>query len=417
MNLPASPSGRACRDVVLAAMLVTLCRVVPAHCLAAATGASSHISNSGVRASLAADPVVDGAYVQAQLAYLVTRDPRREAGQDTDLPRARNGHDEFAADWLAALRSDLHGLPLRVARQTFRLPGFRGRPPKTPGVNLIVTVPGTTRPREWVLLVAHYDGTPFTTQSAFDDGSGCAILLGVARAMAPLWRLHRPARTVAFVLFDGEEQGLIGSFSYARVYRQGAPYRIVALYNEEQNGVGYPIRPFGLATNPTLPEHVFVTPQRHGSRWTPPTAPRFWPALRRFTAALVRARERAFAALHAVYPQLSYRPALSTPVFRHADEDLVPVGDDTIGGSDEVPFEHLGLPTVTFVSNYDYYARHHHPWSYPYDSARDTMALLERTATGAAQPSSALAAALALPGQLTVAMLRDRTWGSDVGLA
>jgi hypothetical protein len=68
------------------------------------------------------------------------------------------------------------------------------------------------------------------------------------------------------------------------------------------------------------------------------------------------------------------------------------------------------------VSNYDYYARHHHPWSYPYDTARDTMALLERTATGAAQPSSALAAALALPGQLTVEMLRDGAWGSDVAV-
>src|SRR5918911_5508763 len=137
MNLPAALSGRASRDVVLAAMLLTLCRV-SAHDLAQATGASAHISNSGARATLAADPVVDGAYVQAQLAYLVTRDPRREAGQDTDLPRTRNGHDEFAADWLAALRSDLYGLPLQVSRQTFRLPGFRGRPPKTPGVNLIV---------------------------------------------------------------------------------------------------------------------------------------------------------------------------------------------------------------------------------------------------------------------------------------
>jgi hypothetical protein len=235
--------------------------------------------------------------------------------------------------------------------------------------------------------------------------------------MAPLWRLRRPARTVAFVLFDGEEQGLIGSFSYARVYRHGAPYRIVALYNEEQNGVGYPIRPFGLATNPTLPEHMFVTPQRHGSRWARPAAPRFWPALRRFVAALARARDRAFAALHAVYPQLSYRPAIRAPIFTPADEHLMPIADDTIGGSDEVPFEHLGLPTVTFVSNYDYYDRHHHPWSYPYDSARDTIALLERTAAGAVRPSPALAAALALPGQLTVAMLRDSTWGSDVGLA
>src|SRR5205823_12861996 len=167
---------------------------------------------------------------------------------------------------------------------------------------------------EWVLLVAHYDGTPVTTQSAFDDGSGCAILLGVARAMAPRWRLHRPARTVAFVLFDGEEQGLIGSSYDARLYRQGAPYRVVALYNEEQNGVGYPIRPFGLAANPTLPEHVFVTPQRHGSRWTRAVPPRLWPAVRRFTAALVRARGRAFAALRAVYPQLSYRHATAPPV-------------------------------------------------------------------------------------------------------
>ena len=416
MNMPTSPSGRASRDVVLAAMLLTLCSLVPAQRLAEAAGAGSRISSSRTLASPAADPVVDGAYVQAQLAYLVTRDPRREAGQDTDLPRARNGHDEFAADWLAALRSDLSGLPLQVRRQTFRLPGFRGRPPRRPGVNLIVTIPGTTRPREWVLLVAHYDGMPFTTQSAFDDGSGCAILLGVARAMAPLWRLHRPARTVAFVLFDGEEQGLIGSLYYARVYRQGAPYRIVALYNEEQNGVGYPIRPFGLAANPTLPEHVLVTPQRHGSHWAAPVAPRFWPAVRRFTAALVRARGRACTALHAVYPQLSYRPAIVAPVFTPADEHLVSIGDDTIGASDEAPFERLGLPTATFVGNYDRYARHHHPWSYPYDTARDTVALLERTAVGAARPSYALAAALALPGQLTVAMLRDRAWGSDVGL-
>ena len=172
-------------------------------------------------------------------------------------------------------------------------------------------------------------------------------------------------------------------------------------------------RPFGLAANPNLPEHVFVTPQQHGSRWARAVPPRFRPALRTFMAALVRARDRAFAALHTVYPQLSYRPAIAAPVFTPADEHLVSIGDDTIGASDEAPFERLGLPTATFVGNYDRYARHHHPWSYPYDSARDTMALLERTAAGAARPSPALAAALALPGQITVAMLRDSAWGSN----
>src|SRR5947209_8776833 len=82
-------------------------------------------------------------------------------------------------------------------------------------------------------------GPPWGTESAVDPGSGCAIALGVARAMPPLWRRRRPARTVALILFDGEEQGLVGSFYAARHYRQGAPYRVVALYNEEQNGVGY----------------------------------------------------------------------------------------------------------------------------------------------------------------------------------
>src|SRR5438067_13255389 len=103
MDLPPLLSGRASRGVVLAALLLMLCSLVPAHRLAEATG--SRISSSRALASPAADPVVDGAYVQAQLAYLVTRDPRREAGEDTDLPRVRNGHDALAADWLGAPRS------------------------------------------------------------------------------------------------------------------------------------------------------------------------------------------------------------------------------------------------------------------------------------------------------------------------
>ena len=363
--------------------------------------------------SRSAVPVVSGAYIQAQLAFLSTRDPRREAGQDTGLPRSRNGHDEFAADWLAELRRDLAGLPLQVAYERFRLPGFPKRPPRTPGANLIVTIPGTTRSREWVLVVAHYDGTPTTTQSAYDDASGCAIMLGVARALAPMWRRQRPARTVAFILFDGEDQGLIGSLYHARVYQAGASYRIVALYNEEQNGVGYPVRPFGLAANPTLPEHVLVTPRRQGSFYARPVAPRDGPEIDRFSAALARARSRAFAALRRVYARLTYRPNVTAPVFTPADERLVPIGDDTVGGSDEAPFERLGLPAATFAGNYDYYTRHHHAWSYPYDTALDTMALLERTAAGAPRPSPALAAALALPGQMTVEMLTGSAWGAE----
>ena len=378
--------------------------VLPISNTPAASCASSRAAGSG-------EPTVDGSYVQAQLVRLATHDPFREAGQGMGLPPTRNGHDAFAADWLAELRMNLVGLPVRATHQAFRLPGFRGRPPKTPGSNLIITIPGTTRAREWILLVAHYDGTPITTESAFDDASGCAVLLGIARAMAPLWRQHRPARTIAFVLFDGEEQGLIGSFAYAQSYREGAPYRIVALYNEEQNGVGYPVRPYGAANNPTLPEYVFVTPQHNGSRWAPAQPAALWPELRGFVSALSDARKRAFAALRAVYPRLVYQPGGAVPIFTTADESRVPIADDTLGGSDEAPFERLGLPTATFAGNFDYYEQRHHPWSYPYDTPLDTVALLERTASGSSQPSTALAAALALPGQLTVAMLTGGAWG------
>src|SRR5437660_5818621 len=61
-------------------------------------------------------------------------------------------------------------------------------------------------------------------------------------------RARLPGLTVEFVLFDAEEQGLIGSNAYTFNYRHGAvmPHPVYMI-NEEQSGIGYPIRPFGLA--------------------------------------------------------------------------------------------------------------------------------------------------------------------------
>src|ERR1700694_2671697 len=50
--------------------------------------------------------IVDGAYVQKELATLVTSYQHREAGQDVGASQSLNGHDEFAAAWLAELRSN-----------------------------------------------------------------------------------------------------------------------------------------------------------------------------------------------------------------------------------------------------------------------------------------------------------------------
>jgi len=71
---------------------------------------------------------------------------------------------------------------------------------------------------EYVVVSAHYDhlGTvgDRTQFGADDNASGVAALLESARALAAA--KTRPRRSILFVSFDSEEEGLLGSFYYAR---------------------------------------------------------------------------------------------------------------------------------------------------------------------------------------------------------
>lgn len=79
------------------------------------------------------------------------------------------------------------------------------------GENIVATLPGTTVTTTSVILCAHYDSIA-VSPGAEDDGSGVAAVLEIADIM------HRYSfnTTVKFILFSGEEQGLLGSLSYAR---------------------------------------------------------------------------------------------------------------------------------------------------------------------------------------------------------
>src|SRR5207249_5422512 len=50
-----------------------------------------------------------------------------------------------------------------------------------------------------------------------DNGSGIATTLGAAEAI--MRSGQRPRRTIRFVLFTGEEQGLDGSFAYVKEHK------------------------------------------------------------------------------------------------------------------------------------------------------------------------------------------------------
>jgi hypothetical protein len=98
-------------------------------------------------------------------------------------------------------------------------------PHAPPGIgrNVLGMIPGTdpTLAREWVVIGAHYDhlgegGTPNSMapgeraihNGADDNASGVAAMLRAAEQMAAG---PRPARSVLFAAFTGEESGLLGS--------------------------------------------------------------------------------------------------------------------------------------------------------------------------------------------------------------
>jgi hypothetical protein len=81
--------------------------------------------------------------------------------------------------------------------------------------NVVAEIRGRERPEEVVLLGAHLDAWDLGT-GALDNGCNVALLIDVARQMRALGL--RPRRTLRFVLWNGEEQGLLGSWAYARAH-------------------------------------------------------------------------------------------------------------------------------------------------------------------------------------------------------
>ncbi len=355
-------------------------------------------------------PTVDPGYIYDQLFYMATHFQRRESGYDNNLPVTVNGHDEFAAYWQAEMLRDLQGFGAQARHDPFPLAGWQGRPAVVNAFNVEVTVPGVTQAEQMVVIGCHYDGEASSTQSANDDGSGCAIELGVAKALATYWRAHHlyPARTLRFVIFDAEEQGLYGSFHYLNQTINGDIANVTAMINEEQNGIGYPLRFLGKASNPTLPTTLFVTPLHDNQVYsnTQDFTPAQTQSITSFRTLMGQAAPAAFAAFRTLgYGSLTYRDdqnrPVTQPIFTQQDLSDAQEQDDTLASSDQYPFSLAGTPSLMIIGNYSYYDQNPPPWSYPYDQPQDTIQLMNIYADGAESEAKALELSLALPGMLT----------------
>lgn len=98
--------------------------------------------------------------------------------------------------------------------------------------NVVAELPGAEKRDEVVLLGAHLDSWDLGT-GALDNGVNCALVIEAARAIAAG---PRPKRTIRFVLFTGEENGLLGSLGYVRAHRTEMDRHVAVLIHDIGDG-------------------------------------------------------------------------------------------------------------------------------------------------------------------------------------
>src|SRR5580658_4573536 len=94
------------------------------------------------------------------------------------------------------------------------IPNQIGGPIKTS--NVIAEIRGSEKPDEFVILGAHLDSWELGT-GALDNGCNAALVVDALRAIKASGL--KPRRSIRFILFSGEEEGLLGSRAYAIAHR------------------------------------------------------------------------------------------------------------------------------------------------------------------------------------------------------
>jgi hypothetical protein len=88
-------------------------------------------------------------------------------------------------------------------------PGFQS-------ANVIAEIRGSEKSKEFVILGAHLDSWELGT-GALDNGCDAALVIEALRAIKRSG--VQPKRTIKFMLYSGEEQGMIGSAAWERKHR------------------------------------------------------------------------------------------------------------------------------------------------------------------------------------------------------
>lgn len=141
----------------------------------------------------------------------------------------------LARAWIAG---EFAALGLAISEPTFNFPPG-GTP--APIANVVGFWQGTQTPDEWIVVGGHYDSRnannspsgAAVTPGADDNASGCSGVIEAARAIVPF----RPRRSVLFMCYAGEEQGLHGSYGHVDALAvAGDLGRVQAMLNMDMIG-------------------------------------------------------------------------------------------------------------------------------------------------------------------------------------
>jgi len=131
-----------------------------------------------------------------------------------------------------------------------------------PQKSVIMTIPGTGRANEVVVIGGHLDsiapgGSDSRAPGADDDASGIATLSEVARAL--LAADFRPERTIMFMGYAAEEVGLRGSLSIAKAFRERGVNVVGVLQLDMTNYQGSAADIWIITDFTSSPQNAFLT--------------------------------------------------------------------------------------------------------------------------------------------------------------
>ena len=179
------------------------------------------------------EPAVDAKRARMWWEDFVKNTPYRHAGTPTNIEASERLLEGLAEAGYEA--KVIYYVPPGVRGVPNPLGG--GESPVDAGIRTVVGVKkGMTMPDHVVAWVAHYDSHQATVYAAYDDGSGTAVAMELARVLAS----YDNSKTLMPIFFDAEEIGLVASEAFVQQAMGEGEWTFDMVIGHDMTGINCP---------------------------------------------------------------------------------------------------------------------------------------------------------------------------------